>query len=126
MVRNQIFALAALLISFASAAPEEFVLDAEGYRHGTYDRFRNPMVIYVDTDGAILFPVLDKLSKVGRADLEKTLSLLDRFKEKLELRVYIYPNAKWGDIQELVDWLSQQKINNLSYRKANLVKEIKE
>jgi biopolymer transport protein ExbD len=127
MVRNQIFALAAVLMSFASAAPEEFVVDPEVYRHDTYDRIHKPQAVYVDSDGTLLFPMSKKLSKGERDTLEKMITLFTREgRAKLELRVYIHPKANWDKVQELVSWLSQQKIEDLSFRQAKLVDGIDE
>jgi hypothetical protein len=116
-----------VLISFAAAAPEDFVVDSEVYRHGTYARIHKTQAVYVDSDGTLLYPVGEKLSKGERDFLEKMITLFTREgRAKLELRVYIHPKANWEKVQELVSWLSQQKIEDLSFRQAKLVDGVAE
>ena len=120
----KIILLEAILIGFLSAAPEDFVQDPDAYRNGTHDRLHRPQVVYVDEDGTLLYPVVDKLSPGGRQHLEKTLALLDgNLKEKFELRIYIHPKAKWADIQDFVSWISKQELGGLSLRIGMMVED---
>jgi hypothetical protein len=84
------------------------MVDPEVHRHGTYDRVYKPHAVYVDSDGTLLYPIGDKLSKGGRDVLEKIITLHTREgRAKLELRVYIHPKASWEKVQELVSWLTE-------------------
>lgn len=67
------------------AAPENFVRDKDELRHGTHDRIWKPKTVYVDTDGSLLIPVIDKLVAVGRESIDSIIAEYpDKWRNKLE------------------------------------------
>ena len=111
--------LAVLLMG--GAAPENFVRDKDELRHGTHDRIWKPKTVYVDTDGSLLIPVIDKLVAVGRESIDSIIAEYpDKWRNKLEFRVYIHPDARWDKIHDFVSWVTKQNIGQLSLQVATV------
>jgi hypothetical protein len=109
--------LAVLLMG--GAAPDDFVRDKDEFRYGTYDRIWKPKTVYVDTDGSLLIPVVDKLVAVRRESIDAIIAKYpDNWKNKLEFRVYIHPEARWDKIHDFVTSITRQNIGLLSLRVA--------
>ena len=114
----------AVLVGIVVASPEDFVRDADEFRLGTHDRIHKPKVIYVDEDGTLLYPYAKNLVVGSKDEVKLILTHYPgELRARLELRIYIHPQARWTDIQGFVSWISKQEIGALSLRRAELTSD---